>query len=116
MTFKLSVLMGLSLLLEVQVLPSYSYPQSAMNSCIANGMKNVVDKQLRATLSDVNKYCSCAISKIIDQAKPIAVSIDYCNRVYILINNLLFRSCPAIWVSIPPSKRQLLHHLESVDR
>ena len=84
MTLKLSILVGLSLLAGMQILPSEAYPQSEMNSCVANGMKGVIDKQLRSTLSDVNKYCNCALSRIIDQGKPIATSIDYCNRVYIL--------------------------------
>ena len=84
MTLKLSVLVGLSLLAGMQMLPSEAYPQSEMNACVANGMKGVIDKQLRSTLSDVNKYCNCALSKIIDQGKPIATSIDYCNSVYIL--------------------------------
>lgn len=84
MAFKLSALVGISLLAGMQILPTEAYPQSEMNSCVANGMKGVVDKQLGSTLSDVNKYCNCALAKIIDQGKPIATSIDYCNRVYIL--------------------------------
>ena len=84
MTFNLSTLAGLSLLGVMQALPSMAYPQSEMNSCVANGMKGVIDKQLGSTLSDVNKYCHCALSRIIDQGKPIANSIDYCNRVYVL--------------------------------
>ena len=84
MAFKLSALVGISLLAGMQILPTEAYPQSEMNSCVANAMKGVIDKQLRSTLSDVNKYCNCALSRIIDQGKPIATSIDYCNRVYIL--------------------------------
>ena len=55
-----------------------------MNACIANATNSTYEKQLSATLTDVKNYCHCALKRIIDQGKPIAGSINYCNQRYIL--------------------------------
>lgn len=65
-------------------LPSFAYPKVEMTSCIASGMKSVIDKQLKASIKDVRKYCHCALTRILDQEKSVAASLDYCNRNYIL--------------------------------
>jgi len=84
MAIRLSALAGLSLIGVIQSLPCQAYPQVEMNACIFNATKSVFDNQLKATLADVKKYCHCGLSRIIDQGKPIAASLNYCNQVYIL--------------------------------
>jgi hypothetical protein len=77
-------LAGSLLLIAGAATQAQGYPQVEMNACIANATNSVYEKQLPATLADVKKYCHCALKKIIDQGRPIASSINYCNQRYIL--------------------------------
>ena len=61
-----------------------AYPQVESESCIANALTSVYEKGLSSTLKDVQDYCHCALTKIMDEGKPIAPTLDYCNNKYIL--------------------------------
>jgi hypothetical protein len=76
--------LGSLLLIAGAATQVHGYPQVEMNACIANATNSTYEKQLSATLTDVKNYCHCALKRIIDQGKPIAGSINYCNQRYIL--------------------------------
>jgi|TARA_B100000073_G_scaffold69743_1_gene51570 hypothetical protein len=64
--------------------PAVAYPPVESEACIANALESVYSKGLSSTLKDVQDYCHCALTKIMDEGKPIASSLDYCNKKYIL--------------------------------
>lgn len=61
-----------------------AYPQVESESCIAHALTSVELKGLSSTLKDVQDYCHCALTKIMDEGKPMAPSLEYCNKKYIL--------------------------------
>lgn len=60
-----------------------AYPQVEMNSCITNAVNAVMEKGLNATYEQVENYCDCALTKIIDEKRQIKQSLDFCNAQYI---------------------------------
>ena len=64
--------------------PALAYPPVEYNACIANALTAVYSKGLNSTLKDVENYCDCALTKIMDEGKPINPSLNYCNTKYIL--------------------------------
>ena len=63
--------------------PSYAYPAVEYQACIEKALAAVYSKGLNNTLKDVENYCNCTLTKIIDEGKPITRSINYCNATYI---------------------------------
>ena len=63
--------------------PAFAYPPVEYESCIENALTAVYSKGLSSTLQDVQNYCDCALTKIVDEGKPITPSIDRCNAIYI---------------------------------
>jgi len=46
-------------------------------------LPNVLLKGLDVTPNDVEKYCDCALRKIIDEDKGFKASTEYCNAKFI---------------------------------
>ena len=63
--------------------PAFAYPPIEYESCIENAMTAVYSTGLSSTLQDVQNYCDCALTKIVDEGKPITSSIARCNAIYI---------------------------------
>ena len=63
--------------------PAFAYPPVEYEACIENALKAVYSKGLSSTLKDVENYCDCALTKIVDEGKSIASSINYCNSIHI---------------------------------
>ena len=63
--------------------PSFAYPPVEYESCKANALTAIYSKGLNNTLKDIENYCDCALTKIMDEGKPIASSINYCNATYV---------------------------------
>ena len=59
--------------------PAHAYPPIEFQSCVESGIAAVYKKGLDSTLDDVEAYCDCALTKIIDEGKPISPSISYCD-------------------------------------
>ena len=78
--FSLAVLAATSLITAGS---AFAYPPVESESCIANALKTVYSKGLSSTLKDVQNYCHCALTKIMDEGKPITSSVSYCNDKYI---------------------------------
>lgn len=62
---------------------AFAYPAIEYESCIEKALTSLYSKGLNSTLKDVKNYCDCALTKIIDEGKQIASSINYCNATYI---------------------------------
>jgi len=60
-----------------------AYPQVEMDACINSALPNVLLKGLDVTPNDVEKYCDCALRKIIDEDKGFKASTEYCNAKFI---------------------------------
>ena len=77
--FSLTVLAATSILIAG---PGFAYPPVEYEACIENALQAVYSKGLSNTLQDVEKYCDCALTKIIDKGQPIATSISYCSTIF----------------------------------
>lgn len=63
--------------------PAFAYPPVEYESCVENALMAIYSKGLSSTLKDVENYCDCALTKIVDEGKPITSSLAKCNSVYI---------------------------------
>ena len=61
---------------------AFAYPPVEYESCIEKALQSVFSKGLNNTLDEVENYCDCALTKIMDEGKPITSSINYCNATY----------------------------------
>ncbi len=63
---------SLIILLFFLAMPSYAYPESQMDDCIASANKNpaVID----IPEESIRNYCDCALTAIIDEEKDIRAS------------------------------------------
>ena len=61
---------------------AFAYPPVEYESCIEKALESVFSKGLNNTLEDVENYCDCALTKIMDERKSITSSINYCNATY----------------------------------
>ena len=77
--FSLTVLAATSMLIAG---PGFAYPPVEYEACIESALKAVYSKGLSNTLQDVENYCDCALTKIIDKGQPITTSVNYCNTVF----------------------------------
>jgi len=62
--------------------PAFAYPPVEYESCIGSALQAVYSKGLSNTLQDVEKYCDCVLTEIIDKDQPITPSINSCNAVF----------------------------------
>jgi len=60
-----------------------AYPQVEMDACLKKALPNVIKKGLDATPNDVEKYCDCALRKIIVEGKEFKESVTLCNAKFI---------------------------------
>lgn len=60
-----------------------AYPQVEMQSCIANAVNATMVKGLKTTYKSIEKYCDCALKRILDEGREVMKSLDYCNARYI---------------------------------
>ena len=60
-----------------------AYPQVEMQSCIANAVNATMVKGLKTTYKSIEKYCDCALRRILDEGREVKKSLDYCNARYI---------------------------------
>ena len=61
---------------------AFAYPTVEYESCIEKALESVFSKGLSNTIEDVENYCDCALTKIMDEGEPITSSINYCNTTY----------------------------------
>ena len=77
------VLSAVCLIFGLQSGSAIAYPQVEMQSCIANAVNATMVKGLKTTYKSIEKYCDCALRRILDEGREVKKSLDYCNARYI---------------------------------
>lgn len=62
--------------------PAMAYPDTEMDACVISAMNAAYTKKSKATIQDIENYCHCALTRILDQLKPVRESLIICNRKY----------------------------------
>lgn len=60
-------------------LAASGYPAVEMQACMVNAMNAVTTKNLRANYQQVEAYCDCSLTAIIDRGQDINQSLARCN-------------------------------------
>lgn len=74
---------AMCLIFGLQPSSAIAYPQVEMQSCIVNAVNATMVKGLETTYKRIEKYCDCALRKILDEGRDVKKSLDYCNTRYI---------------------------------
>tara|TARA_B100001250_G_C19331849_1_gene585074 strand:- start:63 stop:314 length:252 start_codon:yes stop_codon:yes gene_type:complete len=61
---------------------SNAYPKAEKDSCVTEAIKSIYSKGVSANIENVERYCDCALKKIIDEKKDIKLSIEECNDTH----------------------------------
>ena len=61
---------------------SNAYPNTEKESCVTEAIKSIYTKGVSANIENVERYCDCALKKIIDEKKDIKFSIEECNATH----------------------------------
>ena len=79
---KPSFLLGFFVAAAILPQRTLAYPPVEFQACIKNAMNSVVQKGLPATYKQVEAYCDCSLTKIIDEGKDINTSLVACNAAH----------------------------------
>jgi len=60
-----------------------AYPQVEMDACIKEAIQSTAAKGLDYTVRQLQSYCHCALTLVIDEGQGTTSSAKYCNRKYL---------------------------------
>lgn len=62
--------------------PVIAYQDTDMEACVLSAMNAAYTKNSKSTIQEIKNYCHCALTRILDQQKPIRESVSICNKRY----------------------------------
>jgi len=63
--------------------PAKAYPAVEMQACMKEAIQSTAAKGLDYTAKQLQSYCHCALTLVIDEGQGTTSSTNYCNRKYL---------------------------------